>query len=326
MDTFSILKELVEIESPSGKEERLARYVLTYLGKLGYDAFMDELNVLVSPEKEFIVATHLDTVRVLAPFSFDGEYAYGTGVCDAKASITAILLALERIDHPNFGVAFFYDEEESGKGSENFSEKYKPKKAVVMEPTDLTIANSHYGGLEIRMDVKGIAAHGANPEKGENAIENCIEIIKEFKKIREAMVSVQFMHGGHKENYVIPESCKARIEFLFKPHIKAENVLEKIKAICLGNAELNVKEIYDGFLSYETASLLEEAVKKVGLEARFSDMPSWSDAVNLYHLAGCDAVSFGPGELYLCHTRRERVRLKDVELAAEVLVALNSLL
>ena len=326
MNTLSILKQLVQIESPSGKEEKLARYVTAYLKNLGYDAFMDELNVLLSPEKEFIVATHLDTVKVLAPFSFDGEYAYGTGVADAKASITAILLALERMDSLNFGVALFYDEEEGGKGSEGFSKKYKPKKAVVMEPTNLTIASRHYGGLEIRIKVEGVAAHGANPEKGENAIEKCIEIINELKKIEEATLSVQFMHGGHEDHYAIPESCEARVEFLFKPQIKTEKVLEKVREVCYGKAELIVKEFHDGFLSRETAKILQEAMRKAGLKAKFSEMPSWSDAVNLHHLAGCDAVSFGPGELHLCHTDRERVRLKDIELAAEVLIKLNSLL
>ncbi len=326
MDTLSILKALVEIESPSGKEEKLARYILAYLKELGYDAFMDELNVLLSPEKEFIVATHLDTFRVLAPFSFDGEYAYGTGVCDAKASITAILLALERIERLNFGVALFYDEEEGGKGSENFCKKYKPKKAVVMEPTNLTIANVQHGGLEARIRVRGVAAHGANPEKGENAIEKCIKMIEKFKELKDVTVSVQFIKGGSEEDYVIPENCEMRVEFMFKPHVKAEEVLANVKQICSNRTELTVKEIYNGFISRETANLLRQAMEKAGLKTVFSEMPSWNDAVNLHYLAGCDTVSFGPGELYPCHTRNERVRLKDIESAAEVLIALNSLL
>ena len=326
MDTLSILKALVGIESPSGKEEKLARYVLAYLRELGYDAFIEDLNVLLSPEKDFIVTTHLDTFRVLAPFHFDGEYAYGTGVCDAKASITAILLALERIETLNFGVALFYDEEEGGKGSENFCRRYKPKKALVMEPTNLTIANVQYGGLELRMKVKGLAAHGANPEKGENAIEKCIEMINELKKLKDAVASVQFINGGNEEDYVVPDICEMRVEFLFKPDVRAERIMEKIREICSDRTELTVKEIYDGFISGDVAKLVEQAVKEAGLKVIFSEMPSWSDAVNLHYLANCDTVSFGPGQLHLCHTRNEHVRLRDIELAANVLIALNSLL
>jgi len=327
MDVLSLLKTLVKIESPSGKERDLAEFILNYLSELGYDAFIECSNVLVSPEKEFLIATHLDTFRVLAQFSFDGEYAYGTGVCDAKASIAAILLALERINKPNFGIVFFYDEENEGRGSKEFCAKYSPKMAVVMEPTYLKIANVQQGGLEVRIKVRGSAAHGATPEKGENAIEKSIDIINRLMKIGEVKASVQYIKGGNMEYYVIPEETEMRIEFTFKPNVKARNILKKIEKIC-SNAGLDfmVKEMHDGFVSGGVAKLLENALQKSGLDIRFFEMPSWTDAVNLHYYAECDTVIFGPGELHLCHTRNERIRLKDIDLATKVLVALNDLL
>jgi len=324
MKTLSLLKSLAEIESPYGKEEKLAKYVLGYLRKMGYDVFMENLNVLLNPEKKFIVATHLDTVQVVSPFSFDGEYAYGTGVCDAKASITAILLALERINKPKFGVAFFYDEEGEGKGSENYCKKYKPEMAVVMEPTDLAVANVQYGGLEVNITVKGKAAHGSTPWMGLNAIEKCMKLLNQIKKLENVKVSVQQISGGSKE-YTVPDKCEVRIEFLFKPEIKANNFLGRLKSICPEKTEVEVKDIYDGFVSGKVAGLLKKALEKVGVETRFSEMPSWNDSINL-HSVGCDTVVFGPGELFYCHTSEEKVRLKDIEIAAEALVALNALL
>lgn len=326
MKVLQILKAITEIESPSGKEEKLANYILSYLNDLGHDAFMEDLNVLLHPEKDFIVATHLDTFRVLTPFSFDGKYAYGTGVCDAKASITSIILALEKISKPNFGVVFFYDEEEGGKGSEIFCRKYKPKRALVMEPTNLTIANVQYGGLELIIESRGVATHGATPEKGENPIEKCVKIINRLKELEEAIVSVQFISGGGKNEFVVPSSCEMRVEIMFKPNIKAERILEKVGEICFNKAKVFVKEIYDGFISGEVTKLVEQAVTLAGLEAKFSEMPSWNDAINLRELANCDTVIFGPGELHLCHTENERVKLKDIETASEALVTLNKLL
>ncbi|MCD6469234.1 M20/M25/M40 family metallo-hydrolase [Candidatus Bathyarchaeota archaeon] len=327
MNTLSLLETLVKIESPSGKEEKLSRFILNYLSKLGYDAFIEHSNVLVSPEKKFIVATHLDTFRVLAPFSFDGKYAYGTGVCDAKASIAAILLALEKINELNFGIAFFYDEENEGRGSKEFCANYNPKMAIVMEPTYLKIANVQHGGLEARIRVRGLAAHGSTPEKGENAIEKSIRMINRLMKIENARVSVQYIKGGNMEYYVIPEEAEMRIEFTFKPNVKAESILREIKRMC-SNAELEltVKEMHNGFVSDKVTKLLANALQKSGLEIRFFEMPSWTDAINLHYLAGCDAVTFGPGELHLCHTKNERIKLKDIDLAAKVLVALNDLL
>ncbi|MEM2903360.1 MAG: M20/M25/M40 family metallo-hydrolase [Candidatus Bathyarchaeia archaeon] len=299
------------------------KYIMDYLKELGYDAYTEGLNVLVSPEKDFLVASHVDTFRVISPFRFDGEYAYGTGVCDAKGSIVAILLALSTISSLNFGVAFFYDEEIGGKGSEIFSQRYKPKKAIVMEPTNLTIANVHYGGLEVFLEVSGISSHGSCPDKGENAIEKCIELIGTMRKLNKAKISTQFIMGGNREDYVIPDHCIARVNFQFAPSIKVEELLGEVNAICQGRAKVTVKECFNGFISGETTNILVKALKAAGLKVAFSEMPSWTDAINLYHLAACDAVVFGPGELSQCHTKNECIRLKDIEDAARVLIELN---
>ena len=325
VETLKLLKTLTEIESPYGKEEKIANYICSYLENLGYTPLMDELNVLLNPEREFLITTHIDTVPILAPFSFNGKYAYGTGVADAKASITAILLALEKINKLNFGVVLFYDEENEGKGSENFIKKYKPKKAVVMEPTNLTIATIHYGGLEIKVTTKGRAAHGSTPEKGINAIEKCLEILNQIKKLKNIKISVQKINGGSNE-YVIPEKCEMRLEFTFKPEIKAEEVLNQVTKICKDKAQIKVEDIHNGFRNNgNTSKILEEALIKNGIKTSFSEMFSWTDAINL-HAVGCDAVVFGPGELYHCHTSQERVKLKDIEAARDVLITLNNLI
>ncbi|MBS7606642.1 M20/M25/M40 family metallo-hydrolase [Candidatus Bathyarchaeota archaeon] len=329
MDAVSLLEALTRIESCSGKEERIASFILNHLRNMGYYAFIEDSNVLLQPEKDLIVATHIDTFKVLSPYSFDGKYAYGTGVCDAKASITSILLALEKIG-PNrlrFGVAFFHDEEGEGKGSMDFCRTYKPKMAIVMEPTDMAIANVQYGGLEVIIKARGIAAHGATPHMGKNAIEKCIEAISVLMRISEATASVQYISGGNIEDFAIPSECEARIEFFFRPDIKAEHILAKIKeSLCPKNFEITIKEAYDGFVSVKASKILENAIKVAGYSVRFSEMPSWTDAVNLYKCVRCDSVIFGPGELHLCHTKNERVRVKDVITAADILVALNSML
>lgn len=329
MNTLSLLEKLANIESPSGKEGELAFFILDYLRKFGYKAFMEGPNVLISPERDFIVTSHMDTFRVLSKFSFDGEYVYGTGVCDAKASIAAILLALGRIspEKLNFGVAFFSDEESEGIGSEEYCKVYKPRMALVMEPTNMSIANLQYGGLEIEIKVMGKAAHGAVPEMGENAIEKCIEAVRRLKDISGVRVSVQHIRGGDPNEFVVPEECETRLEILFKPNLTVEDVLSKVREIlCFDDLNLTIKEAYDGFISNSAPRLLEEAMRSIGYKVEYTEMPSWTDAVNLYKMTGCDTAIFGPGELYSCHTRDERVRVRDVNATADILIALNELL
>ncbi|MEM1514835.1 MAG: M20/M25/M40 family metallo-hydrolase [Candidatus Bathyarchaeia archaeon] len=285
--------------------------------------------MLVSPEKDFIVASHMDTFKVLSKFSFDGEYVYGTGVCDAKASIAAILLALERIgvERLNFGIAFFSDEEGDGSGSKEYCRVYKPRMAVVMEPTNMAIANVQYSGLELKIEVEGRAAHGAVLERGVNPIEKCINIIERLRSINGIMLSVQYIKGGDPEDFVIPKRCETRIEMFFKPNLNVKKVLSEVERIlCSTKTSFTVIDAYNGFISDKTPSILEESIRSLGYKIEYTEMPSWTDAVNLHEMIGCDIAIFGPGELYTCHTELERVRAKDVDAAADILVVLNDLL
>lgn len=329
MNALTLLKKLVSIKSPPGGEKKLASFILGYLRKLGYKAFIEGSNVLISPDRDFIIASHMDTFKVLSEFSFDGEYAYGTGVCDAKASIAAILLALRRIspEELNFGVTLFSDEEGDGSGSRDYCKVYKPKMAIVMEPTNMAIASLQYGGLELEIKARGKTAHGAFPERGENAIEKCIEAVRKLMGIDEVKVSVQYIRGGDLEDFVIPGECEARIEVFFKPSLTAMDVLSRVRGIlCSENLDFIVKDAYNGFVSDKTPRLLGEAMRSLGHKVEFTEMPSWTDAVNLHEMAGCDTAIFGPGELHICHTIWEKVRIKDVNVATDILIALNNLL
>ncbi len=322
---IDLLRKLVEIKSPSGREDELASFLISYLKKLGLKTEF-EYNVVVNPDAEFWLVTHMDTVTPKTGFKFDGRYAYGTGVCDAKGSIAAILLALEKLKKLNIGlntgIAFFREEEETGKGSEKFTREYSGK-AVVMEPTSLKIAATHYGTLEVLVRIKGKPAHGSMPEYGKNAIENAIEFVKRFKKVHD--FTILEMRGGSDE-YAIPDSCEVRLDFLLEPDESASALKEVLLDTVMGCGDVEILEETNGFTSINSAKdLLETAIKKAGLKAGYAAMPSWTDAVNLKN-AGWDVVVWGPGELAYCHTPFERISIEEIVKASRVIVCLNSLL
>ncbi|MET1124114.1 MAG: M20/M25/M40 family metallo-hydrolase [Archaeoglobaceae archaeon] len=308
-----LLKELVEIESPSGREERIKKFVREYLESRGYDVVEEELFLATNPGSDLIVATHLDTVASKSGFSFDGTYAYGTGVADAKASVAAMLEAADAgIDYT---LAFFCEEEESGRGSKSFVELWKwGKYAIVMEPTQLKVASKHFGNVEAEIVVRGVAAHGATPEFGVNAIEKAMEVYRALK--RELNISVLKMEGGGDE-YIVPEVCRMKIDVLVEPS-DLERVLRVLESV---NAEVRILEKSDGFYSGRSAELLAKAMEMCGLEVEFTVMPSWTDAINLAERY--DVVVWGPGELHLCHTSAERIKVEEIEVAKNVLVKLN---
>ncbi|HEA83905.1 MAG TPA: acetylornithine deacetylase, partial [Thermodesulfobacterium geofontis] len=51
------------------------------------------------------------------------------------------------------------------------------------------------------------------------------------------------------------------------------------------------------------------------------EMKSWTDALNLKERF--DVVVWGPGELPLCHTKEEKIRIEDIKKTIEVLIRLN---
>ncbi len=321
---FRLLRDLVNIESPSGKEERIVEYVSEYLEKIGIKFVVDEFGILIGENTDLLVTAHLDTVPPKSGFHFDGEYIYGTGCCDDKASVAAILASLKYVNELKYSIALFKDEEEGGTGSKKFIKKYRPKMAIIMEPTSLKIASTHYGSLEVVLKARGVSAHGAYPHMGINAIELCIDIFRKISENKWVTASLQMLKGGSDE-FVIPDYCEARIEVFFPPEIRSKDVVTYITKITPHYVFLEFTDVYDGTYSKTVHKLLETALVKAGLNAEYTTMPSWTDALNLSAI-GADVVVWGPGELYLCHTRKERIRLKEVLDATNVLVSLNDVI
>ncbi len=326
MELAELLRKLVEIPSPSGREDRIISFITGYLQEKGLDYKIEgkgTKNVIIEGTSNFWVVTHIDTSLGSYAYRFDGNYAYGTGVCDAKGSVAAILQALGEIEDLNFGVALLSDEEEGGRGSEEFSRQYKGR-ALVMEPTDLRIALSHYGGIEFKVKVEGRSAHASYPEYGLNAIERAVELVNKIKGLRFlGKMAVMEIKGGD-DCYSIPAECYIRLSFIFPPSLKTEKIAEAIDSILREYGEYETGETYDGFEG-ESFQDLEEALRLSGLKVEYCEMYSWTDAINLKR-AGWEAVAWGPGKLQYCHTSQERIKLIDVAKAAGVLVKLNELL
>ncbi|HHC18771.1 MAG TPA: M20/M25/M40 family metallo-hydrolase, partial [Euryarchaeota archaeon] len=279
--------------------------------------------ILIGENLDIIVAAHLDTVPPKSTFHFDGEYVYGTGCCDDKASVAAILASLKNINELGYSIALFKDEEEGGTGSKIFIEKYKPKMAIVMEPTSLKIASTHYGSLEITLKAMGVSAHGAYPHMGINAIELCTDVYRKISENKWVTASLQMLKGGSDE-FIIPDYCEARIELFFPPEIRAKDVVAYITRVTPHNVLLEFTDVYDGTYSKNVHKILEKALIKAGLNVEYTRMPSWTDALNLRAI-GVDVVVWGPGELHLCHTQKERIKIDEVVDATNVLISLNDI-
>src|SRR4030042_2622173 len=126
-----LLRDLVDIYSPSGKEEEVIEFSERYLKKHGLvvkkqDVDEGRFNLLVFPEGRYEVdlcfVGHLDTVTAhdLEDFGFyeEGDNIFGLGTADMKAGCAAMMetfvtLAGTKKAFPPVGLALAVGEEEN---------------------------------------------------------------------------------------------------------------------------------------------------------------------------------------------------------------------
>src|SRR5271170_3200633 len=106
MDVAAFTRQLVDIESTTGDEGRVADFLRRELSRLGYRANKmpvegERCNVFAtSPQQarpEIVFSTHMDTVPPFIPSSEDDAKIYGRGACDAKGIIAAQIAAAEKL-------------------------------------------------------------------------------------------------------------------------------------------------------------------------------------------------------------------------------------
>ncbi|OYT35264.1 acetylornithine deacetylase [Archaeoglobales archaeon ex4484_92] len=313
---MELLRELMEIESPSGREEKIRNFIMKYLEELGYKVLEWEYFIAANPRKKLIVATHMDTINAKPKIRYNKKYFYGVGVCDPKASIASILMAAK--SNLDYTIAFFCDEEEGGKGSRQFVKEWKwGEMAIVMEPTNLEIASKHFGGFDLEIEITGDEFHPSVPLVGFNAIERCCEIIMKIKSLMNA-TPLKIQGGG--DLYVTPRNCYLKLDILLDINERLDEVIKKLEFIN-NFGKYKITDAYEGFVSRDVVKVIEEALKMSGLEIKHTTMPSWTDAQNLKEKF--DVVVWGPGDLSYCHTNQEKIGIRDIQIASKVLVNLN---
>jgi acetylornithine deacetylase len=114
-----------------------------------------------------------------------GGDMYGLGVCDMKAGVAAMILAVRCLQEAGLDlkgdimVQSVVDEEGGGNGTlACVVEGYKADAAIVTEPTRLHVQPATRGVLLLQVDVEGQATHACLKWGGINAIEKGVKVIQ----------------------------------------------------------------------------------------------------------------------------------------------------
>jgi len=202
---ISLAQNLVRIQSFTGQEEEIIRFLAQKMDDLGFEeVIIDSMGNLLGRvghgEKSILFDSHVDTVTVndasewiVPPFSGeirDGKL-YGRGSVDMKGAIAASILAAARaknqglLDGKTVYVSCGVMEEDcDGENLKHvFNERHlRPDRVVICEPSSNRICLGHKGKAQVTIQTRGISAHGSAPEKGVNAVYEMAEIIQRVEK------------------------------------------------------------------------------------------------------------------------------------------------
>ncbi|MHB8120782.1 MAG: M20 family metallopeptidase [Desulfuromonadaceae bacterium] len=349
--------EMLQIYSPSGKEEDIQMYLEKILAAAGFHVELQEvdedrynLRVTMGPEEPWLyLVGHVDTVPAWDLDAFgpkeEGDIILGLGSADMKGGCAAMVEtwlalaeALEPAERPSVGLLLVVGEEENGDGSAKFLDSCRPPWVVIGEPTSLAAKFAHYGYLEAGFVTRGLRSHSSLPELGHNAVESMLRVLlllgsdPLFDRAKSEIVySIREMKSA-RAGFVVPDRCETWIDLHLPPDNDPVALQDSIRRI-VADFGKSIPGL-DLDLAFEFASagynlgtdnhlahLLQEVYPELGLTLEMDAFRSHSDG-NLFFAAGVKPLILGPGSLETAHTHDERVLFAEVSAAARIYAAL----
>jgi acetylornithine deacetylase len=320
MDTLAALalaRELIDIDSTTGREGAAGRWLADRLRALGYAVSQqrvddDRFNLFAAIDPpDIVLSTHYDCVPPFISSSVREGRLYGRGACDAKGIVAAQVAALERLrgkGERRVGLLFVVGEERGSDGALTANAVDSESKFLINgEPTGNLLGRGTRGVLRVRLRATGRAGHSSVAERFESAIEKLVDALVRLRSVQlpsdpelgMTSYSVGLIDGGVAPN-VVPAQASAEVMFRTVGH--ADQVL----------------------------AALESLMPLVSIEQGLVVPP-----VRLHTVPGFDVESFpfttdipflsrwgvpllvGPGSFLLAHTDAEHLELSEFEAGIE---------
>ena len=374
IEVKELLQKLIKIESPYFKEEEAVKFSYEWLKSNGLPAELHHYEDKVmtnfkginaigelkggKPGPTILLNGHIDTVDLCNGWTKDPYAAqvedglmYGLGALDMKSGVAAMMVAIKQFkeNYPEFSGNIKYhivsDEEGPyGLGTNALIEDNlcEADVAIIPEPTSgflgyetPTVCLGARGGVSYTVNIKGISAHAASPERGVNAIVETSKIIVELKKLQTikdeklgyGSTAIIRMEGGD-----APASIADRASFnVFRHMVRGENkkTVEDEVLLAAKNADVsldNVELIFrdapsegsEAFLPYVCSeedpyikAFLEITEQTIKQKAKIDYFPSIGDFCYIGSRVNIPTIVFGPAGKNF-HSSDEHVVLQSV--------------
>jgi succinyl-diaminopimelate desuccinylase len=332
-DAVRLTEDLVNIESVSGNERRIADAVQAALSALPHLEVQRFGHTVVARTHQghaerVVIAGHIDTVPLNdnLPARRDETRLHGLGACDMKGGVAVALRIAATMPVTNRDITFLFYECEEVEAERNGLQVLSQTDpdllqadfAILMEPSDGVVEAGCQGTLRADVTTRGVRAHSARSWTGVNAIHGAAEVLARLnayqprKPVIDGLeyhegLNAVFVSGGVAGN-VLPDVCTVSVNYRFAPDRSEEE------------AFAHVREVFDGFelrlgdsapaampgLSVPAAAAFVEAVG-----GKVNPKFGWTDVARFSGL-GIPAVNFGPGDPHLAHKQDEFVPLEQI--------------
>jgi acetylornithine deacetylase/succinyl-diaminopimelate desuccinylase-like protein len=357
-DPKKILRELVALPSVHPEadavgtvpgEAAMAAWMAEHLRGLGADVKTS----LIAPGRPSVVgmfeparkaratvvfAPHLDTVGVrgmtVPAFKLtekDGRL-HGRGACDTKGPTAAMLAAVaawlqtedRRTSDIRWIVAATAGEEQGSLGAQALVKAgLRADFAVALEPTDLKVVYAAKGVLRVWIEVPGRAAHGAKPERGDNAVYRALPLVQALKDelapwlraqrhpvLGGCSLNLGIMQGGGELN-LVPARCRIGLDIRVHPGCSAAEVKRRLTALVATHAPKAKLSLHREGPAFVTEKR-DPWARRLRAAGRGWAAADWFCDANIFAAQGTPAVAFGPGSIRQAHTKDEFILEREL--------------
>ncbi|HWK28016.1 MAG TPA: M20 family metallopeptidase [Solirubrobacter sp.] len=364
------VQEAIRIPSVFGDEQAVGEYLAELMRGAGLgeverqEVQPGRANVIGTldtgrPGPTLVLQGHMDTVppgEHPEPFSgavHDGAI-WGRGASDMKGPLVAAILAVEAARRAGelagrVIVAATVDEESEKRGMFALVDRgLQADFGICVEPTDLRVAVAQKGCVSLRVTTHGVAAHGANPDQGVNAIRKLARIVEAIEAAELPAVEIAGVGpvtgtynvgviAGGQMFFIVPDRASIWVDRRTTPAETQDEALAALRALVHAidpEAEVEVdrqdwswpriRERGIGSCSVERDSPVVRAVvdgvaQATGRPAELYVQTAWCETDFLVNDLGIPTVNLGPGRMELAHTSTEHIAIDSLLAGVEAL-------
>ncbi|MCC6676759.1 MAG: [LysW]-lysine hydrolase [Phycisphaerales bacterium] len=343
-----LLHSMLEVQSLSGRETELARFLVARAESVGLRAEIDSAGNFIAAtagdplrsgpaHRDIVLLGHMDTVPGRIPVRIEHGRLHGRGAVDAKGPLAAFVAAAARARLPDAWrlvvIGAVEEETPTSRGARAVIGRYRPEVCIIGEPSGWDgVTIGYKGRLVAHFSLRRAVGHSAGPHGSvadaalawwARARAAAIKLAPEeggpFGRVQATVRGIETTSDG------LLDRAEMTVGFRLPPGVAPGSLRE----ICDDVARAEAPDAELRFEGGETAVVtdraaaparaLTAAIRAAGARPRLVLKTGTSDMNVVGPAWGCPIVAYGPGDSALDHTPGEHIVVSEYLAAIGVL-------